>query len=72
MDTSDEQMISELMAQAAADASEGPAAPQQCPDGGSCGHRCDDVCWRTVYCVPLSGHGDEWPADTSPVPAAAG
>ena len=68
MGDSVETMIGDLVAQEAQD---GPHKPQTCPDGGFCGHRCGEICWRSIYCVPLSGYGDSWPADSSPVPEPA-
>ena len=54
--TSDEvAMMSELVAQSAHDNE--PHPPQMCPDDGACHHRCVDVCWRSVWCLPLSGYG---------------
>jgi hypothetical protein len=38
--------------------------PAQCPDGGTCHHRCaDGGCFRVETCGPLSGvyPGDRWP-----------
>ena len=54
--TNDEvEMMSELVAQAAHDNE--PHPPQMCPDDGACHHRCVAVCWRSVWCLPLSDYG---------------
>ena len=55
-----------LVDQAEAD---GPEPDQSCPDTGRCTHRCTDICWRSIWCLPLSAYGDKWPEDTSPRPA---
>ena len=37
----------------------------QCPDGGTCHHRChedDGKCFRVQSCAPLSTYGDTWDA----------
>lgn len=60
-------MIGQLVDQAEAD---GPEPDQDCPDEGRCTHRCTDVCWRTIWCEPLSAYGDTWPDDTRPRPRA--
>ena len=58
-------MIQQLIDQSAAP---GPQPAQDCPDGGSCTHRCGDLCWRSTWCEPLSAHGDTWPRDRRPRP----
>lgn len=38
---------------------------RRCPDTATCGHQCEDRCWRVGACGPLSGAfpGDRWPRD---------
>ena len=60
-------MMSELVAQSVH--GNEPHPPQMCPDDGACHHRCVDVCWRSQWCLPLSGYGsDSWPDDCRPTP----
>ena len=65
-----ESMIGDLVAQEderrATGSEHGPRGPLQCPDGGHCGHRCNDTCWRSIYCMPFTAYGDEW-LSTEPV-----
>lgn len=36
-----------------------------CPDGGTCHHRCVERCWRVRNAGPITGTfpGDQWPED---------
>ena len=58
-------MIGQLVDQARA---AGPEPDQECPDSGRCTHRCIEVCWRSIWCMPLSAYGDTWPNDARPRP----
>ena len=42
----------------------GPGNELPCPDGGVCGHSCQQVCFRVRSCGPLSGvyPDDQWPS----------
>jgi hypothetical protein len=44
-----------------------PRDKAECPDGGTCHHKCPGAasCFRVAYCGPLSGvfPGDEWPGE---------
>lgn len=67
MGTKTESMIQSLMDEGSKPA---PAVRRTCPDDGCCHHKCgpDDKCFRSTYCLPLSGSGlnDDW------TPKAAG